>query len=294
MAGRQVEELFPRSERKPGDVVIELDGLSASKSRPGASLTLHRGEVLGIAGLVGAGRTELVRTIFGLDPVKSGSIKVMGISGASSPAARFAQGVGLVSEDRKGEGLATALSIADNLTLSKLRGLGPTGLVLPSRQREVSRKWIDQLSIKTSGPDQSVRDLSGGNQQKVPSRGSLPRGRRLSARRADPRHRRRKQGSDLPISSTSSRSPARRSSWCPAISPSCSVFVTASRSCAAAGSDLPAPCAISPSTRCSWKRQAHEEAAATIVGRPAGGAARRLPHLRLPAARRRSRARSTW
>jgi ribose transport system ATP-binding protein len=167
MAGRQVDELFPRTERTPGDVVIDLEGLTGIEKPSGASLTLHRGEVLGIAGLVGAGRTELVRAIFGLDPVKSGTIKVMGISGASSPSARFAQGVGLVSEDRKGEGLATALSIADNLTLSKLSGLGPPGLVLPSRQRDASRKWIERLSIKTSGPTQSVRDLSGGNQQKV-------------------------------------------------------------------------------------------------------------------------------
>jgi ribose transport system ATP-binding protein len=167
MAGRQVDELFPRSERTPGEVVIELDGLSGVQKPTGASLTLRRGEVLGIAGLVGAGRTELVRAIFGLDLVKSGTIKVMGISGPSSPSARFAQGMGLVSEDRKGEGLATALSIADNLTLSKLSGLGPPGLVLPNRQRDVSRKWIERLSIKTSGPNQSVRDLSGGNQQKV-------------------------------------------------------------------------------------------------------------------------------
>jgi ribose transport system ATP-binding protein len=167
MAGREVEELFPRSERRPGDTVIDLDGLGGIEKPTGASLTLRRGEVLGIAGLVGAGRTELVRAIFGLDPVKSGTIKVMGISGAASPSSRLAQGVGLVSEDRKGEGLATALSIADNLTLSRLRGLGPTGLVLPSRQREVSRKWIERLSIRTSGPDQAVRDLSGGNQQKV-------------------------------------------------------------------------------------------------------------------------------
>jgi ribose transport system ATP-binding protein len=167
MAGRQVDELFPRSARTPGEPVIELEGLDGVTKPHGASLTLHRGEVLGIAGLVGAGRTELVRAIFGLDPIKSGTIKVLGISGAASPAARFAQGVGLVSEDRKGEGLATSLSVADNLTLSKLRGLGPPGLVLPSRQREAARKWIDRLAIRTSGPQQDVRDLSGGNQQKV-------------------------------------------------------------------------------------------------------------------------------
>ena len=123
--------------------------------------------MLGIAGLVGAGRTELLRAIFGLDPVKSGTVRVKAWSGAARPAVRLAQGVGLVSEDRKGEGLALDLSIADNVTLSKLEGLGPWRIVLPERQREASAKWIDRLAIKAQSPDQRARDLSGGNQQKV-------------------------------------------------------------------------------------------------------------------------------
>src|SRR5439155_25288389 len=120
MAGREVSELFPRSERRAGDVVLELRHLAGVDKPTDASLELRRGEVLGIAGLVGAGRTELARAIFGLDRVKSGAIRVLGALGPASPAARLRQGVGFSSEDRKGEGLATGLSIADNLTMSKL------------------------------------------------------------------------------------------------------------------------------------------------------------------------------
>jgi ribose transport system ATP-binding protein len=167
MAGREVGTLFPRSGRTPGEVVLEVTELVGLDKPVTASLALRRGEVLGIAGLVGAGRTELARAIFGLDPVKSGAVKVFGALGASSPHARLAQGVGFSSEDRKGEGLATGLSIADNLTLSKLERLGPLGLVLPARQRETSLRWIEKLAVRAADPDQRVGELSGGNQQKI-------------------------------------------------------------------------------------------------------------------------------
>jgi len=167
MAGRNVSELFPRSPHSPGEVVLEVDKLAGLDKPREASLNLRRGEVLGIAGLVGAGRTELVRAIFGLDRVKSGTVKVVGVAGRASPSGRLAQGVALLSEDRKGEGLATALSVADNVTLSKLGGLGPLGLVLPSRQRVAAERWIDKLAIRASDLDQPVGELSGGNQQKV-------------------------------------------------------------------------------------------------------------------------------
>jgi ribose transport system ATP-binding protein len=167
MAGRRVEQLFVRSAREPGKVVLSLGGL-AGKQRPvSASLELRRGEVLGIAGLVGSGRTELLRAVFGLDKVARGEVRVASYVGPASPARRLAQGVGLLSEDRKGEGLAENLSIADNLVLSKLSGLGPGGLVLPSRAAAATRRFIDKLGIKSRGPEQKVRDLSGGNQQKV-------------------------------------------------------------------------------------------------------------------------------
>jgi ribose transport system ATP-binding protein len=168
MVGRQVEELYPRSPRNAGDVVLEVSDLEGRRRAPRmASLELRRGEVLGIAGLVGAGRTELLRTIFGLDKVRRGDIRVASYVGPASPARRWAQHVGIVSEDRKIEGLALSLSVAENLTLSKLKGLGPASLVFPSRQNYAARRWIDRLAIKCRGPRQPVGSLSGGNQQKV-------------------------------------------------------------------------------------------------------------------------------
>ncbi len=167
MVGRQVEELYPRSQRKRGEVILEVKDLAGAQRPQSASLTLHRGEVLGIAGLIGAGRTELLRSLFGLDPVRSGQIKLGVYTGKASPAQRWAQGAGILSEDRKEEGLALALSIADNVTLSRLEGFGSLGLVLPSRQNAAAGRWIEKLGIRCRDVRQSVLSLSGGNQQRV-------------------------------------------------------------------------------------------------------------------------------
>ena len=123
--------------------------------------------MLGVGGLVGSGRTELLRAVFGLDPVRRGTIRVAAAWGPASPWRRLAQGVGMLSEDRKRDGLAQTLSIADNLTLSRLSGLGPARLVFRSRQSAAARRWMEALSIRAAGPDQPVGELSGGNQQKV-------------------------------------------------------------------------------------------------------------------------------
>ena len=163
MVGRSVDELYPRTPRRRGEVLLSVDALGAG----GASFTLHRGEILGIAGLLGAGRTRLLRAVFGLEKVRSGRVTVAGWSGRPSPHDQWRRGVGMVSEDRKGEGLAMGLSIADNLTLSKLEDLGPAPLVLPRRQRAATAAWIDRLGIRSSGPLQAVAELSGGNQQKI-------------------------------------------------------------------------------------------------------------------------------
>jgi len=167
MVGRQVEELYPRSARQAGEVILEIEDLAGLEKPKSASLKLHRGEVLGIAGLVGAGRTELLRSLFGLEPVKRGRIRLGVYTGPASPVRRWMQGAGFLSEDRKEEGLALSLSVADNLTLSKLRGFGPLGLVLPSRQDKATRLWLERLDIRCLGPRQLVSSLSGGNQQKV-------------------------------------------------------------------------------------------------------------------------------
>lgn len=167
MVGRAVDDLYPRSNRTPGEVLLEVTDLAGVQKPRSASLQLRSGEVLGISGLVGAGRTELMRAIFGLNKVTRGEIRVGEYSGVAAPPRRWAQRVGLVSEDRKTEGLAIGLSIAENLTLSKLRGLGPFGLVMPRRQREACEPWIQRIPIKCQGPAQRISGLSGGNQQKV-------------------------------------------------------------------------------------------------------------------------------
>jgi ribose transport system ATP-binding protein len=162
MVGRKVEQLYPRAARAPGAAVLEIEGLAGPEKPETASLALRRGEVLGLAGRVGAGRTELLRAVFGLDAVRSGSVRVGAFVGPASPARRWAQGVGLVSEDRKGEGLALGLSIADNLTLSRLGAF-----LSPARQASAARSWIERLGIRCRDGAQRGLELSGGNQQKI-------------------------------------------------------------------------------------------------------------------------------
>lgn len=164
MAGRAVSELFARAagEGHPGEVVLSCQDVAGTTRPARASFELRRGEIFGVAGLVGAGRTELLRVIFGLDPASKGTVTVRGDSGRASPRTRLAQGVGMLSEDRKGEGLALSLSIADNMTLSSL-----PFVVRRSEQERSAATWVDALALRCRDPGQPVRDLSGGNQQKV-------------------------------------------------------------------------------------------------------------------------------
>ena len=163
MVGRPVDNLFPRSPRPTGEVALALEGFGTN----GATLTLRRGEVLGIAGLLGAGRTRLLRGIFGLAPVREGKVRLAAYVGRPSPGRSWREGVGFLSEDRKEEGLAAGMSVADNLTLSRLRGLGPGPFVRAGAQEKAARHWIGRLGILCQGPGQPVGELSGGNQQKV-------------------------------------------------------------------------------------------------------------------------------
>ena len=163
MVGTAPDQLFPRSPRHQGEAILEVDALG----RGSASFTLHRGEILGIAGLMGAGRTRLLRSIFGLEPVKSGRVRVGAYSGSGAPPDPWRAGMGLLSEDRKSEGLALGMSVADNLTMTRLEPLGPGVLVMPAKQRDVAKGWIGRMDIRCAGPEQTTVELSGGNQQKV-------------------------------------------------------------------------------------------------------------------------------
>jgi ribose transport system ATP-binding protein len=170
MVGRSLTDQFPRVPHAPGAPILELDDLSGAKQPRGVSLTLHRGEILGVAGIVGAGRTELLRAVFGLDPVRSGRVVVRSYQGrrpGSSPRQRIQQGLGLLSEDRKHEGLTLIQSIADNLTYSRLEPYSRFGFLNLFRRRAAVRGWLDRLRVRCRGPGQAAGQLSGGNQQKV-------------------------------------------------------------------------------------------------------------------------------
>ena len=173
MVGRPVENLFPQRaqvslERK--DAVLEVRDLAAPPLLKCASFELRRGEILGIAGLMGSGRTPLVRAIFGLDKAESGTIILKGPAfqaRGGEPAMRLFQRLGYLSEDRKGEGLAPALSVADNITLTRFSSCARAGWLDLSRQRKQAENLIDALRVKMRGVRQPVSALSGGNQQKI-------------------------------------------------------------------------------------------------------------------------------
>lgn len=178
MVGRDVSELFPSVPHSPGEVVLQVRGLSGQSSPCDVSFELRRGEILGIAGLIGAGRTELLRCLFGLDRVASGEatrspdayVRALGRTRSSdraSPRLRIAEGFGLVSEDRKTEGLAQPRSISDNMTYSRLKPYSRFGWLNLTRRRTAVAEWMRRLQVKAASPEQSVNELSGGNQQKV-------------------------------------------------------------------------------------------------------------------------------
>jgi len=167
MVDRDVAELFPAVPHTPGDVLLRIDGLSGRRLPKKVSLEVRRGEILGITGLVGAGRTELLRCLFGLNEVKDGTIKIGTIQPQPTPRSRIRAGLGFVSEDRKGEGLAQIRSIADNMTYTRLAPYAKFGRLQLGRRRVQVQEWMARLRVKARSPDQPVVELSGGNQQKV-------------------------------------------------------------------------------------------------------------------------------
>ncbi len=168
MVGRDVSDLFPRVPHKAGGTVLAVRGLKGTRMDLPVSLDLKRGEILGIAGLVGSGRTEFMRTVFGLDPAESGGLESDGASlGPGSPWTRIRQGFGFLSEDRQGEGLAMSLSIADNILLSDFSPCRRGRFLSLTRQAARAGELTEAMGLRSSGPWQKAGELSGGNQQKA-------------------------------------------------------------------------------------------------------------------------------
>jgi ribose transport system ATP-binding protein len=167
MVGRDVDDLFPAVPHQPGETRMRIERLSASPLPHDVCLELKRGEIFGVAGLVGAGRTELLRCLFAMHPPTAGSVQLDGRPLPESIGGRRQAGLGLLSEDRKGEGLAQHLSITENLAMGNHDRYSTAGwLNLRARLRD-AKHWIKTVEIKAQHPGQPVAELSGGNQQKV-------------------------------------------------------------------------------------------------------------------------------
>jgi ribose transport system ATP-binding protein len=168
MVGRPLEEVFPERRNAPGEALLQLNEIAGRLLPHSVSLTLRRGEIFGIAGLVGSGRSELLRVLFGLDPVARGEIKLAGLVDRGQPPwTRLARGMGLLSEQRQEEGLALGLSVADNLTLPALDACSRWGVIDQPAKQAIVQRFIERLRIRCDDPQRAVGTLSGGNQQKV-------------------------------------------------------------------------------------------------------------------------------
>ena len=168
MVGRELGELFPKEEAEIGAPVLEVRGLTREGVFRDVSFSLRRGEILGLAGLVGAGRSEVARAIFGIDPLDAGEILRDGEPARiRTPHQAMKAGLAFVPEDRQHQGLVLEMAIADNATLPFLRRLSRFGLLDRRRERDVAGEFTRRLQVKSATLDQPVRALSGGNQQKV-------------------------------------------------------------------------------------------------------------------------------
>lgn len=168
MIGRKLAEYFPKSaSQAPGEVLLQVEGLGSAGRFSEVSLSVRAGEIVGLAGLVGAGRTEVAEAIFGLDTRAQGTVRLRGAALRPRPRRMIDRGVGLVPEDRKRHGLVPAMSVNDNLTLPTMPRLASVGWLRGRRQRAVTAQYLRQLSIRTRGPEMLISALSGGNQQKV-------------------------------------------------------------------------------------------------------------------------------
>jgi ribose transport system ATP-binding protein len=168
MVNRDLKEQFPKRKAEVGEEVLRVEGLSRQGAFSNISFSLHRGEVLGIAGLMGSGRTELAKALFGVNPADTGAIFIRGERREiRSVRTAIRQKIGFVTEDRKSEGLVLKLSVRDNICLPSVTRFSRLGVMNNRKERQAARGYVDQLGIKTPGLRQKVMFLSGGNQQKV-------------------------------------------------------------------------------------------------------------------------------
>lgn len=182
MVGRDIDAVFHRESVVPGEVVLRLTGLSAGPLLRDVDLEVRRGEVLGVGGVAGAGQADLTQAIFGALPIRAGSMELGGAPFApATPVDAIAAGIGFLHEDRKRSGILPDLSLEQNLTIAVLERLRSGALRLLSRsaERQLATAYIDTLRIRSRSPDQSIAELSGGNQQKVLLGRALAPGGRL-------------------------------------------------------------------------------------------------------------------
>jgi len=169
MAGRPVDQLYPQRGSAPlGAEILRVSALSCTDEFEDVSFRLRRGEILGIYGLVGAGRSELMQVLFGLKRPRSGRVELRGqLMRRGGPAGAIRAGIAFVPEDRQNQGAMLARSIRDNMALPSLSRLGSGGWARPDREDTLAAEWIAKLQVKCQGPAQALQELSGGNQQKV-------------------------------------------------------------------------------------------------------------------------------
>lgn len=168
MVGREINEIFPETPHEIGETVMEISNLAGLRKPRHVNINLHKGEIFGIAGLVGAGRTETVRACFGLDAIKEGRVFIFDCEKTHSiPQNRLDDGVGFLSENRKEEGLMLNRNVAENLTTTAYRRFTRWGLIDKVKQNASAEKMINRLDIKIGELSQSAIELSGGNQQKI-------------------------------------------------------------------------------------------------------------------------------
>ena len=169
MVGREVAQLYPPADSVPGDTVLSLRGVGcAAAGVRDVTFDVRAGEVFGLAGLVGAGRTELARVLFGLTPANAGEIRIDGRAVTiASPAQAIARGLAYVPEDRRRHGVILEMPISQNMTMAVHRRLFPGAWLRPGDERALALDFIRDLAVKTAGPDAPGGSLSGGNQQKV-------------------------------------------------------------------------------------------------------------------------------